>query len=239
MSGRQIYVTYSMLNFIRRRTWFKEIVSINCTWLSFLKSRDYLGDFFTKRLCGFFPLLLMKKTYVSVLWASAVFGARNFCSTWFWSSWIWSPCSLQGIRRFCVVSCYQEARSWNQRRSCGAGWSNYSVLLQVHHRADTPTWISLKVVPTEGPCAQHLVPEDWESWPVRTVDSTGAQDQLLWRIGTPRFSSSLSMVEWHLLTMASLYFVLGGSHRPHSVRFYLDSNLQTLTSPTQAIKVTT
>lgn len=75
------------------------------------------------------------------------------------SSGTWSPCSCRGSERFCVVSCYQKQEAEPEEVSWAFGpESNYSVLLQVHHGADTPTWSQPPgQVPAEGPCTRHLI----------------------------------------------------------------------------------
>ena len=112
-------------------------------------------------------------------------GQESWC-TWFWSSGFWSPCSPAGDpRRFRVVSCDQEPKSWTKGGLLGL-WP----WVKIQYPAASPSWGRHSnlgqppgQVPAEGPCTQHLVPEDWEPdlWGQWTLPGSS---QLYWRIRT-------------------------------------------------------
>ena len=114
----------------------------------------------------------------------------EFWPTWFWSSGFWICSHVWDTRRFCVVSCDQEAKCWPRGGLMGL-WP----WVKLQSPAAIPPWGRHPnlgqppgQVPTEGPSAQFNVPEDWEPDP-RGQWAVPGSSQLHWRNRTyPGFS---------------------------------------------------
>ena len=145
----------------------------------------------------------------------------------------WSPRSSAGdLRRFCVDSYDQEARSWTrggltglwlwaklQSPAVSTSWGRHSYVGQPSGQ-----------VPAEGPCAQCNIPEDWvpDLWGQWALPGSS---HLHWRIRTyPGFPPHCL---WWVTPRHHGFptsFVLGESHRPHFSGSLLDTSFHILFS---------